>query len=70
MTRTGDLLHGDYAIVRYTHSRSNDGDGLAQYRDHDGDGAGAHWAYIGTDWTDSPSQIVVVRRVQLAEVPV
>jgi len=53
--------------VRYTHG--SDGERLAQYRDHDGDGERAHWAYLGTDWTDSPSQILVVRRVQFAEVP-
>lgn len=59
------LRHGDLAIVRYTHATS--GDQLAQYRDCDGERA--HWAYLGTDWTDSPSQVAVVRRVQLAEVP-
>lgn len=53
---------GDLAIVRYTH-----GDGLqiAQYRDR---GDLPCWAYFGTNWTDSPSQVTVVRRVQLAEV--
>jgi hypothetical protein len=57
---------GDLAIVRYTHDHRVQ---LAQYRDPDGDGERAYWAYFGSDWTDSPSQITVVRRVQLAEVP-
>ena len=66
MNNTGELRHGDYAIVRYTHGG---GERLAQYLDHDGDGERPYWAYLGTDWTDSPSQIVVVRRVQFLEVP-
>ena len=60
------LQDGDLAIVRYTHGA---GVQLAQYRDPEGDGVRAYWAYFGSDWTDSPSQVVVVRRMQLAEVP-
>jgi hypothetical protein len=66
MTEHPRLRDGDLAIVRYTHGG---GVQLAQYRDHDGDGERAYWAYFGSDWTDSPSQVRVVRRVQIVEVP-
>ena len=59
------LRHGDLAIVRYTHGGN---DQLAMYCDQDCNGQGAHWAFFGTAWTDSASQVTVVRRVQLAEV--
>ena len=66
MSQHRRLRDGDLAIVRYTH---DDRVQLAQYRDRDGDGERASWAYFGSDWTDSPSQITVVRHVQVAEVP-
>jgi hypothetical protein len=65
MSEQPRLLDGDLAVVRYTHGG---GVQLAQYRDPEGDGVRAYWAYFGSDWTDSPSEITVVRRVQLTEV--
>ncbi|MFG1602826.1 hypothetical protein [Actinoplanes sp. NPDC049265] len=60
------LRDGDYAIVRYTHGTGSNR--LGQYRDPGGDSHSAYWAYMGTDWTDSPSQIRIEHRVRIVEV--
>ncbi|MFI5840516.1 hypothetical protein ACIA8K_12490 [Catenuloplanes sp. NPDC051500] len=54
------LKHDDLAWVR----SPNQGHlKLAQYIDRDGDGKSAYWAYFGTDWTDRPEDVEMVRRV-------
>ncbi|MEV4642797.1 hypothetical protein AB0J80_36195 [Actinoplanes sp. NPDC049548] len=58
------LVHGDLAYVREIGGRERFGAiKLGQYRDHDGDGEDAYWAFFGTDITLRADEAEVIRKV-------